>query len=501
MKYTSGQSVYSSKPTGVPKGYYAAPVGNGEWIVMKGTATSSANTTLNASSSLPLPAETLKKYGLPASLSLSYNPGQGKGAPYAPTSGKELYESIQQARSTGKITQAQANELVSLYFAPGFNPSEKDGSKVLTAATMQLQGSNYNLAAYTAPTVSLVNSSLVANTIKTELSAAQFNQQSLALNEAQYNLAISTATASQQQSAYNQVMNYLDQWGLQSVAPLVYKMVTKSGDHLINYEAILNAVRGEAPSNLGPKADAQLKAAYQKAFPGLTQYNTSPGAIHMTESAYMTYSQSIMNSATQYGAPMPTQAQIGELINHHVSAAEYQQRVVDIYAAVQNADQGTKNILAQQYGINSSDLMKYMINGSLPEEQRTVAAAEIQDYANRVGLTGLTKSGAGELGDMAKLASTAGNQALGYGVSQIESALNVASKDQPLLRTLPGQGAPTIDTNTLIGSQLAGFGGTNQAAAQVQLQRAEQAKAAPFEKGGGYTETAKGVTGIGTART
>ena len=64
-----------------------------------------------------------------------------------------------------------------------------------------------------------------------------------------------------------------------------------------------------------------------------------------------------------------------------------------------------------------------------------------------------------------------------------------------------GSGLSTVTTNQLIGSQIAGYAGTNQLAEQVQVARAEQTAAAPFEKGGGFVETAKGVTGLGSART
>jgi hypothetical protein len=46
---------------------------------------------------------------------------------------------------------------------------------------------------------------------------------------------------------------------------------------------------------------------------------------------------------------------------------------------------------------------------------------------------------------------------------------------------------------------VAGYEGTNLQAAQTAANRAAEAKAAPFEKGGGYSETSKGVTGIGGA--
>ena len=243
---------------------------------------------------------------------------------------------------------------------------------------------------------------------------------------------------------------------------------------------------------------------YSQAFPGLADYNKSPGATHMTENQYIAYTDQIKQSATQFGAPMPSQKQIGELIKGNVSPVEYQQRVSDIYSAVTNADQNVKNILATQFGVNHSDLMGYYANpkNALPVMQRQVASAGIQDYAQRVGLNnGITAEGFTQLADMAKLSATAGNQPLGYGVNQIEQSLLAASRDQGLTKSAPGAGTPTINTTQLIGSQLAGFGGTNQAAEQVQVARAEQTAAAPFEKGGGFVENNKGVVGLGSVRT
>ena len=88
-----------------------------------------------------------------------------------------------------------------------------------------------------------------------------------------------------------------------------------------------------------------------------------------------------------------------------------------------------------------------------------------------------------------------------YTMTQAQQDLLSAAKDEPLTGSLPGAGQPTVDTKTLLGANIAGFGGTNQRAAQIQVARAEQAKVAPFEKGGGYEETDRGVTGIGAART
>jgi hypothetical protein len=142
-----------------------------------------------------------------------------------------------------------------------------------------------------------------------------------------------------------------------------------------------------------------------------------------------------------------------------------------------------------------------MINGNLPDLQRKIGTAEIQDYASRVGLSGLSQAGAEQLANQAKLSATAGNNPLGVGVNNVENSLLTASRDVALTRNAPGAGAPTVDTNALIASQIAGFNGENQVTAQTQVARAEQAKAAPMERGGGYAETQKGVVGLGSART
>jgi len=300
------------------------------------------------------------------------------------------------------------------------------------------------------------------------------------------------ASVSAMYGAISSADNTLTTWGIDTpeMTRLVDKLATNPQGQMTNPNEILDQIR--------------QTQTYKNAFPGLSDINTSPDkAQHMTESQYMSYSEQIRNSATQYGAPMPTQSEIGQLLKGNVSPVEYQQRVTDIFNAVSNADQNTKNILAKEYGINTSDLFSYYANpkNALPTMQRQVAGAQIQDYATRVGLKGIDQTGVSQLADMAKLAATQGNQQLGYGVGQIQNALLNASRDVGLTKVNPGAAPATISTNQLIGSQLAGFAGTNQIAEQVQVARAEQAAAAPFEKGGGYVETAKGITGLGSART
>jgi hypothetical protein len=108
---------------------------------------------------------------------------------------------------------------------------------------------------------------------------------------------------------------------------------------------------------------------------------------------------------------------------------------------------------------------------------------------------------------MVKMAGTsastggAANPYAAYSMSQLRSDLATAAKDVQLTAKAPGSGRPTVTTDQLIGSQVAGYAGTNQAAEQVQVARAEQGATQAFNKGGGYDTTSKGVTGLGSART
>ena len=299
--------------------------------------------------------------------------------------------------------------------------------------------------------------------------------------------AIVGSTPYEQYSSIANADNILMNWGIDT--PEMNALVNRLVAHgVINQNQILQNIR--------------QTATYRQAFPGLAEYNSRPGQIHMTESEYRTYSQSIQSAAQQFGGVRLNQNQIATLLNGNVSASEFQQRVQDIGVAVQNADAGTKAILQKEYGINPAHLFAYYANPkeTLPDMQRAVASGEIQDYANRVGLGGLTEAQGNQLAQMAKLSATQGNNPLGVGVTNIEGSLLTASKDAPLTVANPGEGRPTVNTSTLIGSQLAGFGGTNQVADQTAVERAAQARVAPFEKGGGYEQDTRGVTGVGSAK-
>lgn len=417
------------------------------------------------------------------------------GLAHNPSTGKELWQAIQQLTTNPEYAgfnkanlQKLQKALKTAYFPAGFSGTGADASKVFGAVSTILTSNFYSLNGLVPPTTKQIYGNQVAETLQT-----------LQSQNDNLTAAVNNATAAQQANAFSTIQNYLYQWGLSDLTPDFYNIVTKDGDHIINTDALLNIMRGVGTT--GNKAeDKRLQSAYDARFAGLNEYNKNDAnTVKMTESAYQQYTAAIKDTATQYGAPVPSQNQIGELLNHNVSAPEFQARVRDISNAIQSSDQSVRNILEQKYGVTQAGLWDYMTTGSLPERQREIATAQTQDYAQRVGLRGLTDKNFNELGEMARIG--AGANPLGYGVGQIQSALLNASRDVALTQAQPGQSAPTVTTQQLIGSQLAGFAGTSQPAEQLQVVRAEQAKAQPFEKGGGYAENQKGVTGLGSART
>jgi hypothetical protein len=311
--------------------------------------------------------------------------------------------------------------------------------------------------------------------------------------------AMRQASISSQMNAFDKVQTYLGQWGLGGMADYVKGLVTKDGSYLTNVDALLNAVRNyKAPNGSSP---------YDQAFPGLRQRNSSlgPGSEHMTEDQYQQYVQQVQGLAGQYAFPQGfiTKEHIGNWIANNVSSAELEQRMKYGYEAAQNADARTKQILQQQYGMNMGQLAAYMLDPkhALATIEKQVASATLQGYAQDVGLKGISQAQGEELANMVNIgAGTIGSGDITTRMSGVQSALLQASRDQPLTAKAPGTSGTTIDTNQLIGAQLAGFGGTTQAADQAAVQRAEQSRTAQFQQGGGFEENQKGVIGAGSAK-
>jgi hypothetical protein len=323
-------------------------------------------------------------------------------------------------------------------------------------------------------------------------SAQKLQLQTLQIEGQQFQAyANATATESSKINADSNLKQTLDQWGLSKLQPLIDDAVFKK--NITNAKELMNMIR--------------TTKEYKDSFQGLVEHNKT-AAQQMTEAQYLASSQAMMNTAQAAGLPDAffTKAEIGKLIGGQVSPAEFSRRIAEGYNAVASLPQGIQNQFMQQHGVGPGGLLAYFLDPTKAEPviARQALSANLQNTAQAAGLQDFSSSQAKQLAEMVRVAGATGAASDPYSqftLGKAQTALQTASKDVNLTRALPGATAPTVDTNTLIGSQIAGFGGTTQPVAQRQVQLAEEAKAAPFEKGGGYAETAKGVTGLGSART
>jgi len=314
-------------------------------------------------------------------------------------------------------------------------------------------------------------------------------------------MAAAQASSSVKIGAYDSLNQTLANYDLTSVVPQVYDWVFKNG--ITNPKELMDLVR-DTPQ-------------YKQQFAGLIEQQKSAAATGnkpLTEAGYMSLVNSYQQTAQAAGLPasMLTKADpktgrtvMQDLVAGNVSAAEFSRRVASGYQAVNGLPQQVQDAFMQQHGITKGQLAAYFLDPTNGEEaikrEREALGANLGYNAQSAGLQGFSNQQAMDLGEMVRasgLGATAQDPYNTLTLGQAQKALQTASKDVALTGSAPGGTAPTVDTTTLIGAQVAGYEGTNLQAAQSTAEKAAQAAAAPFEKGGGYAETAKGVTGAGS---
>ena len=411
-----------------------------------------------------------------------------------PTS-TELLNAVYAMGMTGKGgSVAKGKQLVNDFLKPYgidgsyfFEPDSKDHKTVLKNVSALMGAANQfngDFSKVDPKTYDFTGSGLT--------SAQKLQLQTLQIEGQQFqSYANATATASSKINADANLKQTLDQWGLSNLQPLIDNAVFNK--NITNAKELMNLIR--------------TTKEYKDSFQGLVEHNKT-AAQQMTEAQYLAASQSMMNTAQAAGLPDAffTQAEIGKLIGGQVSPAEFSRRIAEGYNAVAALPQNIQNQFMQQHGVGPGGLLAYFLDPTKAEPviARQALSANLQNTAQAAGLQQFSSDQAAQLGEMVRVAGATGAASDPYSqftLGKAQQALQTAARDVSLTKAAPGAAAPTVDTNTLIGSQIAGFGGTSQPAAQQAVALAEQAAVAPFEKGGGYSETAKGVTGLGAART
>ena len=292
------------------------------------------------------------------------------------------------------------------------------------------------------------------------------------------------ATATNKSNAANYIDNQLDAWGLGSLKPHFNDLVWKSG--VTSGPDLMKLIRNTPE--------------YKQRFKGMADHNANPNfPKKLTEGEFLSSEKAMMDLARQYLPPNFFSLQrASDLIGKGVDVEEFKNRVMKGYAAAMSADATTRKYLAAQ-GVDLQHLAAYFLDPKVAEPILTqnVAKATLRGYAENVGLQDFTKDMADQLADQVRRSST--NPYGTFTMDQARKAIEYAGMNQGLSGAAPGAATPTVDTNQLIGSQIPGFGGTNEAEANIEVMKAQQAQAAPFNKGGGYEITNRGVTGTGSA--
>jgi len=303
----------------------------------------------------------------------------------------------------------------------------------------------------------------------------------LASGFAQY--ANSQATTAQRTSAYQSVADTLASWGLGSLAPMVNDLAMTKG---VSAKGIMAAV--------------QQTKEYKDRFVGLEEYNKTHDK-PLTPAEYLSAANQIQQVADLYlPKGFVNNQEIGKLIAGGVSPKEFQDRVQNGYNVAANADPNVKSALAAQ-GVDLKHLASYYLDPTkaTPLLEQLTTKASIEGYGADIGLKGLTDQMAGNLAQYAKSQSL--NPDGTFSIDAARRALEFANQNVGLTGNSPQGNLPTVSTAQLIGSQIPGANtGSTQAADMQAVKMAGEAQAAPFEKGGGFAESAKGVTGIGAAK-
>ena len=320
--------------------------------------------------------------------------------------------------------------------------------------------------------------------------------------------------ASVQAAAANSLETFLQQYGINdtTVPPNLLNGFVKQFSDMVFKQNIV-------PTSVTAKEMFQNYDGgklYDAAFPGLAAYNKTPAGqtAPMSITDFNTYRQNFERLTSLYNLPPQFLGPdtLRKMVTNGVSIAELSDRIAKGYDAYQNSSPAEKQLLSQQYGISPGQAVAYFLDpkNGLDAIKQAMTAAPLELKAQQVGLTDFTKQNAEQLAGLVR-SGAAGQQAAAgtpYDFSQAYAAETQAARDAALTQQRMNQSPGTkLDTNTLLTSQVAGYTGDKnviqgqtQAGAQRAVQTAEQAAVAPFQKGGGYEETQKGVIGAGSAR-
>ena len=241
---------------------------------------------------------------------------------------------------------------------------------------------------------------------------------------------------------------------------------------------------------------------YIARFPGIGIQRFT-GQNEMTPAEYISFENGARDLADRYGfsKDLLSSEKIGNLTGGGTSLVELQDRFNNSYALVSQADPNVKAALTQYAGVTPAQMAQYWLDPAHTN-------AQLLEEAKKANVGGGAKD-AGWAGDKntgfisTDIATTLAQQ--GLTAAQAQAGYSKIAGLQGLERTQVGQrGQAGASAGQLQSSQFGGLQkltGIDQAAAQTQIQRGLEARAAGLSGGGTFAAGAKGVVGAGRAST
>jgi len=277
-----------------------------------------------------------------------------------------------------------------------------------------------------------------------------------------------TSPTAEQQDARNTIKRVLATYGLEGLTDTLYANYTSGTVNIDNPDALLFSIRDNDIYKKRFAANAtRLKA-------GLSEL--SPGNYIGLENFYR---QTMQTNGLPPGF-YDNQDDFTNLIANDISAQEFNDRIVDGYRAVADADPEVKRQMTELYGVTESQLAAYFIDPT-----RTAPILALQAKAAKIGARGKELAGIQVTGSLAEDLARRG-----ITEQQAQAGFTEFAGLGELTADLAGEEATTQSEEIA-----ASFGFDTAAADRLKKKRGR--RVGEFQGGGTFTRT-RGETSGGT---
>jgi hypothetical protein len=302
-------------------------------------------------------------------------------------------------------------------------------------------------------------------------------------------VGVTNMAAQGQVSAYAQVYQDLDKWGLTQLAPFVWDQISATGD-MKGAATVVSMVR-QTPE-------------YAARFPGNAQ-KIAAGQTPIDETTYDNTVNGMLGAAQNFGVPTSglTPQFLGNLIANNNTVSDFTNRVQYGYALANSADANVKQALAAN-GVTPGATALYYLDPKMGMDAiyKQNVTAYTQGYAKDVGFGNVDKATAEQIASLYPLNTGAASMA---DVNAIKGKLSSVTPLVPLETAQIGQtGQAKVSQTQLLSQAFTGMNqasGTTAAGDAAAIKLAQQARTAGMSGGGGFASDAKGVVGLGSAST